>query len=68
MTIPRDHSKLDAKIIEAIKTGNTQFWALIAYIKPDNERLIDRRLQVMRENGLISFKHKGGWRINEVTP
>ncbi len=66
MTIPRDNTELDAKILKGIKEGNTQFWALVVYVKAARDKDIDHRLQAMRKNGLISFKHKGGWSINEV--
>jgi hypothetical protein len=70
----KDYAKLDEQIIQAIKSGITTYNGLCAKLdepakmflvnpsKPTH-RVIDRRLQAIKQRGLISFSRKEGWKI-----
>lgn len=68
------HTTFDEQIIQAIKSGITTYSGLCSKLdepakafllnpsKPTH-RVIDRRLQAIKQRGLISFSYKEGWKI-----
>ncbi len=68
-------SSLDIEIINAIRSGNTNFFRIENYIKTRLDtwqkqdrmffRRIDRRLQAMRKSGLIAYSRKTGWTMEK---
>jgi hypothetical protein len=68
------YTTFDEQIIQAIKNGITTYSGLCSKLdepakafltKPGNptHRVIDRRLQAIKQRGLISFSYKEGWKI-----
>ncbi len=74
-SMKKDYSKLDSLIIAAIASGKNQFSKIFsdevrAEARPfasdagysANSRVVDRRLQAIRQQGQIRF-HNGGWAL-----
>jgi hypothetical protein len=64
--------EVDARILELIKNGNSKFQFIAGAVPKlaDNDdvhqRIVDRRLQILRKQGLIKyFSQKDGWKLIE---
>ena len=69
----KDYSKLDKAVLTAIKNGRNTFASInngkIAAMcdelrthRSDGFRVLDRRLQALKNAGKISYTNHGGWR------
>lgn len=68
-----NYIKLDALIVDAVRSGAAQFAFIHAghardeaeriarETKRDAYRVIDGRLQALRRGGVLAFTSKGGW-------
>ena len=64
-------SSLDIEIINAIRSGRTNFFRIEEHVKTKLDewqkrdrmffRRVDRRLQAMRKAGLLAYSRKDGW-------
>ena len=60
------HEEIDKKIIEAVKSGKTQFHRLSEFLAVPGSngfRLVDRRLQALRKKGVLKYDRKSGWSV-----
>jgi len=67
-----DYNQLDFEILRLIQDGATKFHRILgksrallppAAYRSGRGRAIDRRLQVLRKAGVISYDTKSGWSI-----
>jgi hypothetical protein len=60
------YHEVDERIVEAVRSGKSQFYVLDASLNFRDFRTLDRRLQALRKRGVLTYTRKTGWCVAKL--